>query len=112
MVCRWWTETVTVRRAGVKESRGASVPDWERSSVHEVRGCDVQPSTSTRDFEGRTTQVTDGFILYAPYGADIREGDRIEWRGTVYEIDGAPYPWRSPTGRLSFLQAKLVDWRG
>lgn len=112
MACSFWRESVTVVRAPMKMERGSAVPDWGHASRHAVGGCDVQPSTSTREFEGRSLQVMDGFILYAPITADIREGDRIEWGGVLYEIDGAPYPWRSPTGRVSSLQAKLVDWRG
>ena len=42
----------------------------------------------------------------------IEEGDRIEFGGATYVVDGIPYAWKSPTGRVSSKQARLKKWAG
>ena len=42
----------------------------------------------------------------------IQAGDRIEWSSMTFEIDGAPMPWTSPTGRVSHIWARLKEWSG
>ena len=42
----------------------------------------------------------------------IEAGDRITHNGTTFEVDGAPYTWESPTGRVTHLHANLVEWVG
>lgn len=103
--------TVTIHRAPLKDARGSLVRDWENASTHEITGCSVQPSSTASNFE-REEQVTDRWQLYAPPQADIQTGDRVEFNGTLYEIDGAPYNWPSPTGRVAHLQAHLIEWEG
>lgn len=103
--------TVTVRRAPFKEQRGTTVRDWAAATEHEVAGCEVQPSSTSRDFE-RAEQLADSWRLYAPPGSDIEAGDRIVFEGTVFDIDGVPYTWKSPTGRVSNMQCRLVEWSG
>ena len=105
-------ESVTVVRAKEKDSRGTKILDWSDTVRTALSGCSVQPNTSTRDFDGRTIQVTEDWTLYAPPGADIKAGDRIEWESNTFEVNGAPMPWKSPTGRVSHMWARLVEWRG
>lgn len=105
-------DTVTVKRATLVDKRGTKVLDWSEPTSITVGGCSVQPNTTSRDFDGRTVQVTEDWTLYAPYGSDIKAGDRIEWEGVTFEINGAPMPWKSPTGRVSHVWARLVEWRG
>ena len=105
-------DSVTVKRGTLVESRGTKVIDWSKPTSSTVSGCSVQPNTTTRDFDGRTTQVTEGWTLYAPPGSDIKAGDRVEWNSVEFEIDGAPMPWTSPTGRVSHMWARLVEWQG
>lgn len=94
------------------DKRGTKTPDWENATTHTIDGCSVQPSMSTRDFDGRVIQVTEEWTLYAPLDSDLKAGDRIEWQSLTFEIDGAPMPWKSPTGRVSHIWARLAEWRG
>lgn len=105
-------DVVTVIRAPLVDRRGTQVRDWANATSIEIGGCSVQPSQSTRDFDGRTLSVSEEWALYAPPGADIRAGDRVSWRGVDYEINGAPMPWESPTGRISHIWARLSEWSG
>lgn len=105
-------DTVTVKRAALVDSRGTKQLDWSDPTTKTIAGCSVQPNTSTRDFDGRLIQITEDWTLYAPPGSDIQSGDRIEWNGLTFEINGAPMPWQSPTGRVSHIWARLSEWSG
>lgn len=104
-------QTVTVKRAGFASSRGSKQRDWSNPSTHAVHGCSVQPA-STSSNEDRAEQVTDRWELYASPNADVRRGDRVEHGGKTYEVDGDPFEWVSPTGRVTHLHAHLVEWTG
>ena len=105
-------DAVTVKRARLVDKRGTITLDWNNPETFELSGCSVQPNTTTRDFDGRAIQVTEEWTLYAPPGSDLKAGDRIEWNESVFEIDGAPMEWTSPTGRVSHVWARLSEWRG
>ena len=105
-------DEVTIMRAPLVDRRGTQVRDWESAELIPVAGCSVQPSQSTRDFDGRTLSVSEEWALYAPPGADIRAGDRVSWHGVDFEINGSPMPWESPTGRISHIWARLAEWSG
>lgn len=105
-------DSVTVKRAQETDKRGTKVLDWSNPTSSTLTGCSVQPNSSTRDFDGREIQVTEDWTLYAPPGSDIKAGDRIEWNSLTFEINGAPMPWTSPTGRVSHIWARLAEWRG
>lgn len=111
MLPSWCDDSVTVWRAPLVDSRGTQVPDWSAASPHEVGGCSFQPTGSSTDFGDPRQALTIRAYLYAPPGADIKEGDRIEFAGRTYAINGAPLPWKSPTGAASHMQIQLVDWR-
>lgn len=111
MLHSWCNETVTVERAPWKDVRGTKVRDWSAKTVHTVGGCSVQPASTSRNFE-RAQQETDRWTLYAPPGADVEAGDRITHHGGTYEVDGSPFTWKSPTGRVTHMQAHLVEWSG
>lgn len=105
-------DAVTVLRAPFVTERGTTVRDWEAAETWEIAGCNVQPSSTSRDFEGRALQVEDSWTLYAPEGADIAAGDRIGYDGSLFEVDGEPMARRSPTGRISHVQVQLKRWEG
>lgn len=105
-------DAVTVKRAQLVDSRGSKVLDWSSPQEFTLSGCSVQPNTTTRDFDGRTIQVSEDWIIYAPPNSDLQAGDRIEWQGLTFELNGAPMPWQSPTGRVSHVWARLNEWRG
>ena len=105
-------DSVTVKRAQLVDRRGSKVLDWSNPTSTTLKGCSVQPSTTSRDFDGRTVQVYEGWTLYALPGSDLQAGDRIEYDGLTFEIDGAPMKQPSPTGRVSHIWARLAEWRG
>jgi plastocyanin len=110
------SETVTVARAAQRQSRGTTVPDWANAQRHPITGCIVQTPSTTMDMDARQQTALVG-TLYAPPGSDIRAGDRIEWAdptGTAhaFSIVGVPMPWKSPTGRVSHVQATITEWEG
>lgn len=105
-------DSITVKRGRLAPGRGAEVIDWSNPIKFTIDGCSVQPSSTSRDFDGRSLQVTEEWTLFAPSGSDLKAGDRIEWSGLSFEVDGAPMPWQSPTGRVSHIWARLKEWRG
>jgi hypothetical protein len=62
--------------------------------------------------DGRVQGTTDGYTCYLPPGADVIAGDRIEYGGNVYTINGEPRVWQSPTGMVSNTQLQLERWYG
>ena len=93
MLPSFCNDTITVKRAALKDSRGTKVYDWANAVSKTLGGCSVQPTSTSRDFDGRTTH-------------------RIEWNSLTFEINGAVMPWKSPTGRVSHVWARLAEWRG
>lgn len=116
MLPSWCNDTVTVIRPAWKESRGTKIADWASAKRHTVTGCSLQIGTTSSDRDGRQ-QAELSATLYLPEGADVKRGDRIEWEDGTGEthdfvVEGMSMPWRSPTGRLSHVQARLSEWRG
>lgn len=112
MLHSWCTQAVTVHRAALVDARGSKVRDWNNAATHRIGGCSVQPAATGSDEFNRAEQSTNRWTLYAPPGTDVQRGDRVEFGGTMYEVDGTPYDWQSPTGRVSHRQANLVEWVG
>ena len=109
-------DSVTVVRPGSKQARGTTVADWSVAQSHAIAGCSVQTPNTSMDLDGRRQTSLAG-TLYAPPSVDVRAGDRIDWTdasGNAHRflVDGEPMPWVSPTGRVSHVQADLVEWRG
>ena len=105
-------DQITRIRPTLTDKRGTQVLDWATPNSLIINGCSVQPVTTSRDFDGRTVQVSEEWTLYAPPNSDIKAGDRIEWRSITFEINGSPMPWESPTGRVSHIYARLSEWSG
>ena len=49
---------------------------------------------------------------YVPKDADIIAGDRIEYKGKPYTINGEPRAWPSASGGLDHIQLNLMRWSG
>ena len=81
-------DTVMRIRPGSKEVRGSVIPDWEKVDLASIRGCSMQPASTTLSEDGRVLGIQDRYTLFAPSGADIIAGDRIQFQGKTYEIDG------------------------
>ena len=100
-------------RPGEKESRGSTIPDWSADKVNEltIKGCSVQPATTSLSQDGRVLGITEGWTAYLPEGSDVKAGDRIMFDGEIYTINGEPKKWTA-AGRLSNIQLNLMRWQG
>lgn len=87
------------------------MPDWDNATSATISGCSVQPATTSLSQDGRVLGILDGMTCYLPEGSDVQEGDRIQYGGETYTIDGAPRVW--PTaGNLAHIQINLRRWSG
>lgn len=111
MLLKRWHTTITRIRPGTKTERGSSVPDWENATRLDIGECLVQPATTSLSQDGRILGVTDGMTACAPVDADIKPGDRIEYLGDVYAINGDPMLWVG-VGKLEHMQLNLTRWHG
>lgn len=48
---------------------------------------------------------------YIPEGSDVKAGDRIEFDGNVYTINGEPRKWTGAVN-MSHIQLNLELWKG
>lgn len=112
MLHSWCDDAVTVKRAPLATTGMRTERDWSQAASHTVSGCSLQPAGTSTAFGTVDAVAGADAILYAPPASDIQEGDRIEFGGAVYVVDGIPYAWKSPTGRTSHVQARLSKWEG
>lgn len=104
-------DTVVRIRPGTKELRGSTVPDWENATTAEVSGCSMQPASTSLSTDGRVLGLLDEYTLYAPPSSDIEAGDRIEFDGKVYEINGEVR--NQPAAlRLEHIEIRLRRYKG
>ena len=108
----WAADTVTRIRPGTKDSRGSLIPDWTKATSLSIAGCSMQPATTSLSQDGRILGISEGYTCFFPPGADVAAGDKIQFDGKDYQIIGEPKVWRSPTGRVSSVQAQLERWSG
>lgn len=102
-------QSVIVLRAPTGVPRGER--DWDAAVPHKVRGCSLQRSSASADHDGREEASADA-VLYCPPGSDVLKGDRIEYRGQVFTVNGLPFLDESPTGALDMLVVPLRTARG
>jgi len=112
MALSFWRQSITRIRPGTKTERGSEVPDWDDLDTLVINGCSVQPASTALTQDGRVEGITDGLTVYAPAGADVHVGDRVEYAGNVYTINGDVLSWPSASGTLDHLYLNLVRWRG
>ena len=112
MLPTWCTQTVTRIRPGTKTLRGSDVPDWDNADFLDIGGCSVQPASTSLSEDGRILGITDGWTAYLPPGVDVRAGDRIRFDGNLYEINGEPRVWQSPTGHNNHIMLNLRRFAG
>lgn len=110
----WANDTVTRIRPGQIDRRGSIEPDWSPDKVSElvIIGCSVQPATTTLSQDGRVLGISEGMTCFFPPETDIAAGDKIRYEGKEYQIIGEPKTWKSPTGRVSSIQASIERWAG
>ena len=105
-------QTITVARAKTTTtSRGSEVPDWTNTDKTTVSGCSIQPASTSLSQDGRILGIADGWTAYVPEGTDVKAGDRIEFDGQIFEINGASRKWTGPM-RTSHIQLNLTRWEG
>lgn len=112
MLPTWCTQTVTRIRPGTKTLRGSDVPDWDNADSLDIGGCSVQPASTSLSEDGRILGITDGWTAYLPSGVDVIAGDRIQFDGNLYEINGEPRVWQSPTGHNNHIMLNLRRFAG
>lgn len=100
-----------VRPKKTTTSRGSTVSDWTETTKTTVTGCSIQPASTSLSQDGRVLGINDGWTAYVPEGTDAKAGDRIEFDGQTFEINGAPRKWTGPS-RTSHIQLNLVRWEG
>lgn len=105
-------QQITRIRPGAKTSRGSVIPDWANAETITITGCSVQPAGTSLSQDGRVLGVTDGLTAYLPPGSDVKAGDRIEYQGETYTINGVPRVWVSATGARDHIQLNLERWSG
>lgn len=88
------------------------MPDWSNVSTAVINGCSVQPADARLSQDGRVLGTTDGLTVYMPADADVLAGDRIQYDGLTYIIDGVPRHWPSASGRLDHILLNLERWAG
>lgn len=111
MLPSFMRQSVTRIRPGVKTVRGSDIPDWDNASRLTISGCSVQPGATELGQDGRVLGILDGMTCYMPPGSDVKEGDRIEYDGETYAIDGSPRVWHAAIN-LSHIQVRLRRWDG
>jgi len=104
-------DTVTRIRPGTQTLRGSEVPDWSKASTLEIYGCSMQPSTTSLSQDGRVLGLLDEYTLFAPSDSDIKAGDRIQYDGQVYEIDG-DVRVQPAAMRLEHIEIRLRRYSG
>ena len=112
MLPTFMRQSISRIRPGVKTLRGSEVPDWATATTLTITGCSVQPSGTSLSQDGRVLALTDGLTAYLPADADVKAGDRIEYAGEVYVINGAPRAWPSASGGLDHIILNLERWSG
>lgn len=112
MPLSFMTDTATVKRARLRMKNGMETFDWSDPEVITLTNVQVTAKATGRDFEGRVLETNDSRTLRAMYDADIRAGDRVEWNGETYEVDGEVFHTKSPTGRVSSTRCTLTRWEG
>lgn len=86
-----------------------------------VSGCLIYPNTvtetvsrkaGTETIVGQDTVVS-GLTCLMPFGTDVLPTDRVQVRGVIYDVNGQPSTWKSPsTGHRSVVEVQLKTATG
>lgn len=105
------SQTITRVRPGTTVSRGSTIPDWSKADRLTIGGCSVQPAGTSLSQDGRVLGIQDAWTAYLPEGSDVKAGDRIEFDGKTFVINGEPKIWTA-AATLSNIQLDLRRWEG
>lgn len=112
MLPSFCSQSIVRKRAGVTQSRGSDIPNWNTATSATISPVSVQPSSSTVSLDGRVLGVSDSWTVYCNPDVDVVEGDHIEFDGETYLVNEAPRKWTSPSGLVSSLQFTMVRYDG
>ena len=71
----------------------------------------MQPASTSLSQDGRVLGLLDEYTLFLPAGADIQAGDRVQFKGQVYEIDGE-VRIQPAALRLDHIELRLRSHKG
>lgn len=111
MLPSFCNQTITRLRSGTIEARGSVIQDWSNPDRLEITGCSMQPASTSLSTDGRVLGISDYYSLFAPADADVQAGDRIEYNGKVYEIDG-DIRVQPAASMLEHIQVTLKRYQG
>ena len=113
MLPTFCTQEIIRIRPSTTTSRGSTIPDWspDKITTKTIGGCSVQPSTTTLSQDGRVLGISEQWTAYLPEGSDVQAGDRIQFGGKIYTINGEPRVWTGAFSR-SHIQLTLTLWEG
>lgn len=86
-----------------------------------VPGCLIYPNTVSEVVSRKTgtevifgqETVVFGLTCLMPYGTDVHSTDQVEARGALYDVNGEPSKWKSPsTGHKSSVEVQLKGASG
>lgn len=104
-------QTLTRVRPGVIVVNGTKVPDWDNTEEIDIPGWTVQPGEMDEDLANRSNE-TARYSALGPAGADVQADDAVRFEGELYQVDGRPQRWPSPTGGLDHTFLRLIDHKG
>ena len=113
MLPSFCNQEITRIRPGTTTARGSTLPDLADDKVTKlvIKGCSVQPASTSLTTDGRVLGITEGLTAYLPEGTDVKAGDRILYDGDTYVINGEPKKWQGAYTR-SNIQLNLIRWEG
>jgi hypothetical protein len=90
--------TVSIVHPGTSTDRYGNVTkDWTTATRTTVKGWIARQSGLEDRTAGREAEVSTWYG-YLPAGTPIAGGDRLDWEGVTFEVDGPPYTAWSPRG--------------
>lgn len=101
-------DVLTVVRQAVDRRGDRTGPATE----HDVTGCYVQPRGVSDEKADQRLTVTSGWLAFAPPGSDVQPGDRVRWRGELYEVEGDAAQWAPPGGPAHHMEIVLQRVKG
>lgn len=102
-------DLVVVRAVEVVDRYGNAAKDWAAATRTAVKGW-VAPTGSSELGDQREAQTTTRVAFLDP-AVDVAALDRVEYRGTTYEVAGDPAVARAPRG-AHHLEVNLVVVKG
>ncbi|GGK61238.1 hypothetical protein Sme01_02880 [Sphaerisporangium melleum] len=100
-------ETITVLNPGAptRDSAGNYLPGADIETP--IEGCAIWPTGSTEDTDTQD-QTAERLSVLIPPGTPVSSISRVRVWGYVYNVTGAPMPWRSPlTGTSAGIELHL-----